>query len=78
MGENECDRVSSGNQAVRVRIVRNRGDEGFCSSKLWDAGFEDYTFRLPWLEGMTDVHVDWSKNNFEGTDGTSGPKVESR
>jgi hypothetical protein len=36
---------------VWLIFARNRGDEGFCSSKLWDAGFEDYTFRLPWLEG---------------------------
>src|SRR5262249_19955220 len=33
---------------VWLMFVRNRGDEGFCSSQLWDAGFEDYTFRLPW------------------------------
>jgi hypothetical protein len=56
-------------------FVRNRGDEGYCSSWLWDAGFEDYTFHLPWLPGMTDVDVNWSKTEFEGTDGTSGPTI---
>jgi hypothetical protein len=60
---------------VWLMFVRNRGDEGFCSSQLWDAGFEDYTFRLPWLEGMIDVDVDWTKTKFEGSDGTSGPTV---
>jgi len=60
---------------VWLMFARNRGDEGFCSSRLWDAGFEDYTVRLPWLEGMTAVDVDWSKTSFEGTDGTSGPVV---
>jgi hypothetical protein len=60
---------------VWLMFVRNRGNEGFCSSRLWDAGFEDYTVRLPWLPGMTAVDVDWSKTGFEGTDGTSGPSV---
>ena len=60
---------------VWLMFVRNRGDEGFCSSRLWDAGFEDYTVRLPWLAGMTGVEVNGSKTSFEGTDGTSGPLV---
>lgn len=60
---------------VWLMFVRNRGDEGFCSSRLWDAGFEDYTFHLPWIPGMTSVEVNWSKTQFEGTDGTSGPTV---
>jgi hypothetical protein len=60
---------------VWLMFARNRGDEGFCSSQLWDAGFEDYTVRLPWLTGMTSVDVSWSKTSFEGTDGTSGPIV---
>lgn len=60
---------------VWLIFVRNRGDEGYCSSQLWDAGFEDYTFRLPWLPDMTSVEVNWSKTQFEGTDGTSGPTV---
>lgn len=58
-----------------LMFVRNRGDEGFCSSQLWDAGFEDYTFRLPWRVGTTSVDVNWSKTHFDGTDGTSGPTV---
>src|SRR6266849_3205663 len=62
---------------VWLMFVRNRGDEGFCSSQLWDSGFEDYTVRLPWREGMTSVDVDWTKTqrDFEGTEGTSGPTV---
>ena len=58
-----------------LMFVRNRGDEGFCSSRLWDAGFEDYTFRLPWLSGMASASVEWNLTSFEGTDGTSGPQV---
>jgi len=58
-----------------LMFVRNRGDEGFCSSSLWDSGFEDYTFRLPWRPGMTSVEVNWDKTQFDGTDGTSGPTV---
>jgi hypothetical protein len=63
---------------VWFMFVRNRGDEGFCSSQLWDSGFEDYTVRLPWRDGMTSVDVDWTKTqlDFEGTEGTSGPTVE--
>jgi len=56
---------------VWLMFVRNRGDEGFCSSQLWDAGFKDYTFRLPWRDGMTSVEVNWIKTNFEFTEGTS-------
>jgi hypothetical protein len=62
---------------VWLIFVRNRGDEGYCSSQLWDAGFEDYTFRLPWVTGMTAVEADWSDTQFEGTEGTSGPTVSA-
>jgi hypothetical protein len=62
---------------VWLMFVRNLGDEGFCSSRLWDAGFTDYTFRLPWHAGMTSVQVNWSKTQFKGTDGTSGPTVSA-
>jgi hypothetical protein len=58
-----------------LMYVRNLGNEGFCSFLFWDAGFEDYTFRLPWLPGLTSVEVNWSKTRFVGTDGTSGPTV---
>jgi hypothetical protein len=71
-------RDNFGNDATHedwLMFVRNRGDEGFCSSQLWDSGFEDYTFRLPWLAGMQSVDVDWVGTQFEGTDGTSGPLV---
>jgi hypothetical protein len=60
---------------VWLMFVRNRGDEGFCSSQLWDSGFEDYTFHLPWLDGMTHVDVNWDKNDFEGSEGTAPPTV---
>jgi hypothetical protein len=60
---------------VWLMFVRNHGDEGFCSSSTWDSGFEDYTVKLPWRDGMTSVDVNWAKNDFVGTDGTSGPTV---
>jgi hypothetical protein len=56
---------------VWLIFVRNRGDEGFCSSQEWNGGFQDYTFRLPWREGMTSVDVNLDKTQFEGSDGTS-------
>src|SRR5206468_11055740 len=60
---------------VWLMFVRNQGDEGYCSSQNWDAGFEDYTFRLPWRPGMTSVEVNWDKTQFVGPDGTSGPSA---
>jgi hypothetical protein len=71
-------RDNFGNDATHedwLMFVRNLGDEGFCSSTLWEAGFEDYTFRLPWLPDMKWVDVDWDDTQFEGTNGTSGPTV---
>jgi hypothetical protein len=65
---------SDGDEAW-LMFVRNLGDEGFCSYKLWSAEFEEYTFHLPWRPGMTNVQVDWSKTSFDGTNGTSGPVV---
>ena len=32
---------------VWLMFARNQGDEGYCSSQIWGAGFEDYTVRLP-------------------------------
>jgi hypothetical protein len=60
---------------VWLMFVRNQGDEGFCSSQKWVAGFEDYTVRLPWREGMTSVDVNWDKTRFRGSDGTSPPTI---
>jgi hypothetical protein len=60
---------------VWLMFARNQGDEGFCSSQIWGAGFEDYTVRLPWHSGMTLVDVNWDKTKFVGSDGTSGPTV---
>jgi hypothetical protein len=62
---------------VWLMFVRNQGDEGFCSSNIWNAGFEDYTFRLPWLAGMTSVDVNWNATNFELAGTASGPVVSS-
>lgn len=58
---------------VWLMFARNRGDEGFCSSRLWDSGFETYVVRLRWLPGATAVQVNQGKTHFEGTEGTSGP-----
>jgi len=67
---------NSASDEVWLMFVRNQGDEGFCSSQIWDAGFEDYTVKLPWRSGFQTVDVNWDKTNFEGTDGTSGPFVK--
>ncbi len=56
---------------VWLMFVRNLGDEGFCSSHVWSGGFTDYTFRLPWRPGMTSVTVDWSKSQFDFSEGTT-------
>ena len=58
---------------VWLMFVRNRGDEGFCSSRLWESGLEDYVVRLRSRPGATGVEVNQSKTHFEGTPGTSGP-----
>jgi hypothetical protein len=58
-----------------LMFIRNQGDEGFCSSNIWDSGFEDYTFHLPWRSGMTSVAVNWDKTQFDLTDGASGPTL---
>jgi hypothetical protein len=62
---------------VWLMFVRNLGDEGFCSSHIWSSGFTDYTFRLPWRDGMTSVTVDWSKSPFDASEGTTAtPTVQ--
>jgi hypothetical protein len=71
------DFENSPDDEVWLIFVRNQGDEGYCSSSVWDAGFEDYTVKLPWRDGMTAVNVNWDKTHFEGTDGTSGPFVSA-
>lgn len=63
---------------VWLMFVRNLGNEGFCSSQLWDAEFEDYTFRLPWLDGMTDVDVVPQGTHFFGPPGLPSPIVAKR
>jgi hypothetical protein len=60
-----------------LMFVRNQGDEGYCSSRIWYSGFDDYTFHLPWREGMASVSVDWAKTDaaFQLTAGATGPSV---
>lgn len=62
---------------VWAMFVRNAGNEGFCSSQIWQDGFTTYTFRLPWRDGMTAAEVLWGigQSVFDGTPGTSGPTV---
>jgi hypothetical protein len=71
------DYENAQNDEAWLMFVRNQGDEGYCSSQIWDSGFEDYTFRLPWRAGMASVDVNWDKTQFVGTDGTSGPTVSA-
>ncbi len=68
---NQCKTERDPKDDVWLMFVRNRGDEGFCSSQIWAGGFDDYTFRLPWREGMTDVDINWDLTRFEGSQGTS-------
>ncbi len=68
---NQCKTERDAKDDVWLMFVRNRGDEGFCSSQIWAGGFDDYTFRLPWRDGMTDVEVNWDLTQFEGSQGTS-------
>jgi hypothetical protein len=57
-------------------FVRNQGTEGYCAESTWYAGFDDYTFRLPWRAGMTTVDVDRSKSTFEiPAPESSGPTI---
>ena len=62
---------------VWLMFVRNVGNEGYCSHQLWKAPFTNYTFRLPWRDGMSSVEVVWgvAKSQFKGTAGTAGPTV---
>jgi hypothetical protein len=68
---NQCKTERDPKDDVWLMFVRNRGDEGFCSSQIWSGGFDAYTFRLPWRLGMTDVDVNWDLTQFEGSQGTS-------
>ena len=60
-------------------FVRNQGDEGYCSSQIWNSGFQDYTFRLPWRAGMTSVAVNWDKtiDSFDRSSNATGPAIAS-
>ena len=72
--DSENDQCSTPNPVgddAWLMFVRNRGDEGFCSGDIWSAGFDDYTFRLPWRDGMTSATVNWDKTQFLASDDTS-------
>jgi hypothetical protein len=58
-------------------FVRNTGNEGYCSHRLWKQEFTTYTFRLPWRKGMISVGLLWGINEsqFRGTPGTAGPTL---
>ncbi len=73
----DCVSPNPASDDVWLMFVRNRGDEGFCSGDVKAAGFDDYTFRLPWRDGMQSATVDWDKTQFEWSDETSTrPDVE--
>ncbi len=65
------------NDDLWAMFVRNAGDEGFCSRRIWAAPFTTYTFRLPWRDGMSSVEILMGpgETQFGGTPGTSGPFV---
>jgi hypothetical protein len=67
----QCVSPNPATDDVWLMFVRNRGDEGFCSGDIWAAEFDDYTFRLPWRDGMQSATVDWDKTQFEWSDETS-------
>ena len=67
----QLDSQSDMGDEVWLMFVRNRGDEGYCSSLLWDSGLEDYIVRLRWRKGAASVQV--TQRDFEGSEGTSGP-----
>jgi hypothetical protein len=73
----KLDSHTNPSDEVWLIFVRNFGDEGFCSSRTWDAPFRHYTVRLPWRTGMRSVEPLFGANQseFEGTDGTAGPSV---
>lgn len=67
----ESNFENASSDEVWLMFVRNLGNEGFCSSHIWGGGFTDYTFRLPWRQGMTSVTVDWNKSQFDPSEGTT-------
>jgi hypothetical protein len=60
-----CDTPNDPSDDPWLMFVRNVGDEGFCSDGTWGGGFDDYTFQLPWREGMQSVSVNWEKSQFD-------------
>ena len=76
-GTRACASLNPPGDDVWLMFVRNRGDEGFCSGDIWSSGFDDYTFRLPWRDGMESARVDWDKTRFQWSDNESmRPDVE--
>jgi hypothetical protein len=69
-------RLNSPNDEAWLMFVRNQGNEGYCSSEILNAGFEDYTFRLPWRgPEFKFVDVDRVNTKFWALGGASGPTV---
>jgi hypothetical protein len=64
----QCASLNPPDDDVWLMFVRNRGDEGFCSGDVWSSGFDEYTFRLPWRDGMQSAVVDWNKTEFQWSD----------
>jgi hypothetical protein len=69
--DHKCEGPNLPSDDVWLMFVRNRGDEGGCSSDIWNAGFDDYIFQLPWRPGMKSATVDWDKTQFDWSDGSS-------
>ncbi len=67
----QLDSQSDPLDEVWLMFARNRGDEGYCSSRLWDSGLEDYIVRLPWRDGATSVQV--TQRDFHGPPGFTEP-----
>lgn len=65
---------------VWIFLVRNWGNEGFCSSEqhyLERLPSDQFTFRLPWRNKATSVSVDTQSSEFYG-DQVSSPEVTYR
>jgi hypothetical protein len=66
-----CKTPNPPSDDVWLMFVRNRGDEGFCSGDIWSVAYDDYTFHLPWRDGMQSASVDWGKTEFQWSDNSS-------
>jgi hypothetical protein len=73
-----CDAANDPGDDPWLMFVRNRGDEGFCSDGTWASGFDDYTFRLPWKDGMRSVAINWDKSQFDWNGETTNGRPDIR